>query len=468
MSKDIRQRLREYEQHYNLFFEQGRTLNPPHGGNGFPEYDAARQKSETDSVRHDPLKTFIENVIEDNPQLKGSDRTWNELFKERTMSFVDSMLHQFLPIEEHKQKEHAYIDKFEQCDEEEKEQMLPQVTNALHSYYTPLEVNIDGYLEQLEYSNRQAVFTAMIADWRKASAHRIQRLKESIINRNKQQWEINVREWGISDYKERKKIDSVFYQYPQLEEIVRMMGREQPNSQEIKDDYLMQYLPILPSTPQSAAEVEEILLGQSVKHLLPIEMAIMAQKSTENLFYKRYVSHQLQLFANRPKSESATKHTVKRKDKTRLEKGPMIVALDTSGSMYGQPLKIATTLLFKLLKMAQRQNRNCFLIMFSVRSKCIDLTTKNTWSQLKLFMQNHFTGGTDGEEMLGKAVDMLNSKSYEMADVLIISDFFFSLPKPATIEKILKERSKSTCFYGLQIGKGVCDYEQILDKVWKV
>ncbi len=469
MTKDFSQRLKEYEKHYDMFFEQGRPLKLPQGNsNGLPGYDTIAQDTSQEENLQDPLKTFIEGTIEDNPQLKNANETWRELLRERTMSFVDRMLQQFMPIEEHEQREQTYIDKFENADDEQKEKMLPAITTALHKYYTPIEVNIDGYLELLKEETGQAVYTALIADWRKASKQRIQKLKLKVINQSRNQWEINVRNWGYSDYEERRKLEKFYYKYPQLEEIVRMMGREQPKNKEMKDDYLTQYLPILPSAPQPAAEIEEIMLGQSVKHLLPIEMAIMAQKSTDTLFYKRYVSHQLQLFANRPKLESAEKKKVTHKEKPRLEKGPMIVALDTSGSMSGQPIKIATTLFFKLLKLARRQNRNCFLIMFSIRAKSIDLANMTTWSQLEHFMANHYTGGTDGEEMLGKAMDMLRSKNYSMADVLIISDFYFPLPKQPTEKKIKEEKSKGSCFYGLQIGKQNCKYERLLDRVWKV
>ena len=54
-------------------------------------------------------------------------------------------------------------------------------------------------------------------------------------------------------------------------------------------------------------------------------------------------------------------------------KGPMIVCLDTSGSMAGKPEKIAHSLLIKLLEIADRQRRNCFLIAFSVSIHPIDV-----------------------------------------------------------------------------------------------
>ena len=55
-----------------------------------------------------------------------------------------------------------------------------------------------------------------------------------------------------------------------------------------------------------------------------------------------------------------------KKKEPRLEKGPIIVSIDTSGSMCGRPIELATCLLRQLLQMAKKQKRKCFLISFSV------------------------------------------------------------------------------------------------------
>ena len=78
--------------------------------------------------------------------------------------------------------------------------------------------------------------------------------------------------------------------------------------------------------------------------MLPMETTILADKGTEDLFYLKYASHQLQLFANKPKQESVEKTEKKRNKKPRLEKGPIIVSLDTSGAMSGKPEKVARCL----------------------------------------------------------------------------------------------------------------------------
>lgn len=88
--------------------------------------------------------------------------------------------------------------------------------------------------------------------------------------------------------------------------------------------------------------------------------------------------------------------------------------------------------------------------------------------QLNSFLENHFTGGTDGEEMLRLAIEMLQSKSFAMADVLIISDFYFPLPIESTQAKMRMEHDKGTRFYGLKIDSTDRLYDHILDKTWNI
>ena len=71
--------------------------------------------------------------------------------------------------------------------------------------------------------------------------------------------------------------------------------------------------------------------------------------------------------------------------------------------------------------------------------------------------------------MLAEAIHVLQKGTYEMADVLIVSDFEFPAPNPYTKEKIKKEKTLGTRFYGLKIGHyGVIGYKLIMDKIWEV
>ena len=291
---------------------------------------------------------------------------------------------------------------------------------------------------------------------------------KKLIEDNQLRWEHHIKEHGLSDYEERRKVEHFFYSFPELKDLLQIIGREQPKREDEMDDTIRHYLPLLPSPPQPSAEAEEIGNGDDLQHLLPSETAILSDHYTESLFYYKYATKQLQLFANRPKNESHFKKEQTQMKKPRLENGPIIVAVDTSGSMSGKPLKIAYSVLTQLLRLARRQKRKVFLMSFSVRAKFLDLSFPRNWMRLKAFLEDRFTGGTDGEEMLNRSIEMLQSKSFSMADVLIISDFYFPLPIEPTKKKMLVEHNKGTRFYGLKIDSTDKQYDKILDKTWNI
>jgi uncharacterized protein with von Willebrand factor type A (vWA) domain len=445
---EISRKLREYDDAFDFYMDRGQMPEtvPP----------------------DDLLGGFLKQTIDENPQLESQDPVWKELLKEEVMKFLEAMLELFQPIEKAYQREKEYMVVFADADIDQKRKMWREVYGTISKEYAPEEVNIDGYVEQMKSQDLDAVFASLLSDWDKACDELVRKKKVEIIEFNREKWEKGVKEHGNADFKQRKKIEKMFFSYPQLVDIVRVIGREQPGRNDEYDETVRSYMPILPSPPTPAVEVEQVSLGKDLQHLLPMETTILADKETEDLFYLKYASSQLQLFANKPKQESVLKTEKKRNKKPRLEKGPIIVSLDTSGSMSGRPEKVARCLLLQLLRMAKKQKRRCFLITFSVRAECMDLSRPGSWNRLNRFLNNPFTGGTDGEDMIKNALKMLNTDNYSMADVLIISDFYFPNPRPQTKELMEIEHNKGTRFYGLQIESTVSGYDNVLDKIWKV
>ena len=445
---EISRKLREYDDAFDFYMDRGQMPEtvPP----------------------DDLLGGFLKQTIDENPQLESQDPLWKELLKEEVMKFLEAMLELFQPIEKAYQREKEYMVVFADADIDQKRNMWGEVYGTITKEYAPEEVNIDGYVEQMKSQDLDAVFASLLSDWDKACDELVRKKKVEIIEFNREKWEKGVKEHGNADFKERKKIEKMFFSYPQLVDIVRIIGREQPGRNDEYDETVRSYMPILPSPPTPAVEVEQVSLGKDLQHLLPMETTILADKETEDLFYLKYASSQLQLFANKPKQESVLKTEKKRNKKPRLEKGPIIVSLDTSGSMSGRPEKVARCLLLQLLRMAKKQKRKCFLITFSVRAECMDLSRPGSWNRLNRFLNNPFTGGTDGEDMIKNALKMLNTDNYSMADVLIISDFYFPNPRPQTKELMEIEHNKGTRFYGLQIESTVSGYDNVLDRIWKV
>lgn len=451
-NNDFAQKLKEYDEAFDFYMDYGKL----------PE----------NMSKGDLLGGFIVQTIQDNPQLESRDPLWTELMKEELMKFIETMLQVLQPIEEYHRKEQAFIKAFVGGGLTQKRNMWRQTTKIIEQNYKPRELNLEGYKDQLNECNseqqKEIILNALAHEWKKACDDKEEERKQNLLSTNQQRWVQHLKEHGLSDYKERQKVERFFYSYPELRELIRMIGREQPKREDEMDDTIQRYLPILPSSPKPAAEAEEIVNGNALQHLLPSETAILSDCQTENLFFYKCVTQQLQLFANRPKNKSHFKTEQTKKKEPRLENGPIIVAVDTSGSMNGKRLKIAYSVLTQLLRLARKQKRKVFLMSFSVRAKFLDLSLPRNWIRLNAFLEERFTGGTDGEAMLNRAIEKLQSKSFGMADVLIISDFYFPPPLGPTKKKMLIEHNKGTRFYGLKINSTGKLYDKILDKTWNI
>lgn len=420
---------------------------------------------------NDILGQYIQSVVADNPQLDSQDPLWTEILKDDLMRFLQALLSLYEPIEKEHDKQSKMIYAFTKANMNGKRKMWNVVSQTIKQFYAAQEVNIEGYINQMQQMDEESksmVLSVLAKDWEKANDEYMERIEKEILDKNKNIWECSVRDHGIEDYERVRKIEHVFYRYPALTEIVKIIGREQPENKKEQDDILFKYKPLIVSNHMTFKEVEEITTGRNLSHLVPTEIAFLADSFTESVFYQKFASYKLQLFSNRSKILGQEKTKQQICDKPRLQIGPIIVAVDTSESMYGQPEKIANSLLIQLVRMAKKQRRKCFLITFSVKAQTIDLAHPANWDKLKDFLDHGFSGGTNGEEMLKIALRVLETETYSLADILIISDFEFSKPIKNTIDKMCEERAMGVRFYGLQIGTASREYDKILDRIWKV
>jgi len=268
--------------------------------------------------------------------------------------------------------------------------------------------------------------------------------------------------WNRLDFERIRKIVSIQKQYPVIIEVANKMGRiaTDAGKQQLKVSSGMFYK----FEHASGSDIEGVSVGSDLNALLPLELAHCVDYELEDIFIRRYLTNQLQLF--RYKSETSNPSRSMQRKPARL-KGPMIVCLDTSGSMCGIPEKIAHSLIIKLLEIADRQRRDCYLITFSVRIHRADVRKER--AKLLDILTHTSTGDTDATQMLKATMDLLTSKKeYINSDVLWISDFRI----PKTTESLLRQmesyRNEGTRFYGLQIGMAEHCWEKYFDHIYKV
>ena len=217
-----------------------------------------------DVPKGDLLAGYMKSVIDANPQLDSQDTTWKEVLKDDLLAFLSSLLGIFFQVEQAHQKEMSFIEQFRKAKIEKQRNLWDSVYKHVKGNYPSSEVNIDGYVKQFAGNKTQDVIDALSEDWKKAAEKRLNQKEEQLIEQNKNRWERHMREWGQTDYERRKKIDQMFYRYPILKEIVRMIGREQPQSKDEKDDIMYKYMPILLSNPTKTTNIEQISMGNDL------------------------------------------------------------------------------------------------------------------------------------------------------------------------------------------------------------
>lgn len=260
-------------------------------------------------------------------------------------------------------------------------------------------------------------------------------------------------------------VETIYNRYKtRINAIVSIIGRTQEsNSTNVSTvSQMLQYS--FPKPPYE--DIEGITIGKDILNVIPSELPSLCSSETDSLFYQKYACQQLQSFSSFPKEEAKK---VKQQSNSEHKNGPIIVSIDSSGSMGGFPFDFARMMVVRIFEMVQKQKRPMLLVEFSVQAQYVDLTGEDGEEQLSRFLTEYFMGGTDGEEMFCTILNQLESETFSNADVLIISDFEFDLCTSKTIDRIRAARNLGTRFYGINPSntEGNTHYENIMDSIWR-
>ena len=451
MGNNIDKQLEDYAEVFDFYMDQG----------FLPE-----------QYQQDILGYYIKEILDEpsNNNLCHNDETWRDILKTSTLEFFGNLLPYFNNIDGEAQKELQLINLFTTASIEDKRKMWTEVEEHIYRTYTPTQININSYLYLFQQSDRDAedILQTLACDWEKVAQNHFEEIKKNMLNRQKRTFERWAVQAGKFDYETIRKTVSDVYKYPALKEILHIIGREKEKDMQEQDATITRYIPILLSHNPSHEEIEGICSGNDLSLLLPTEISLLSEKRTESVFYQKYVSKQLLLFSNQPLHIQKKKTINEAHKQPRLMEGPIIVCIDTSSSMSGKPEQIAKSLLFQILQTAKRKKRKCFLITYAVRCRTLEISKPQHWRKFREFMKKEFTGGTDGEMMFASVFQALDTETYSMADILLISDFCFAYPRPQTEKNIREEQRKGTRFYGLRIQATNDQYDKLFDRIWQV
>jgi uncharacterized protein with von Willebrand factor type A (vWA) domain len=170
-----------------------------------------------------------------------------------------------------------------------------------------------------------------------------------------------------------------------------------------------------------AEELCDVKPGNDIARLLPVELGLLAMPETEVLLARKLGEREALTYELRGKEHRA--------------EGPIIMMVDESGSMSGDPDEWAKSIAFGLMEIAARQNRPFIYGHFDTRVSRVDVVDKPKSIGLNAIEElcTYFTGGgTSIGVALDRAAKMLeqahkertdsSAKPWKRADVILVTD----------------------------------------------
>ena len=212
------------------------------------------------------------------------------------------------------------------------------------------------------------------------------------------------------------------------------------------------------------SDITGITIGDNLSSLLPSETALLSCPATQPTFYHNYVEKRLQIFASASSGNAPVTH----------QDGPVIICLDTSGSMRGEKVEIACNLTMAITIIAQRRKRDVLVVKYSDWHFLLKVTKLSRQREdLEKFLSSYQgRGNAENELFRWLFKDILpNEKAFYTADILCITDFGWTPLNDYTIKLIESFKRKGMIFYGLNVlGFEKWSFDSmttVCDSLWK-
>ncbi len=245
---------------------------------------------------------------------------------------------------------------------------------------------------------------------------------------------LRSREW-----REAQRISALLAHLPALAELIRALGRAQhhprrPPAMSAAPHSSNEPMPQREREtrlPDAPGELKGIRHSDRLERMLGSEAMQIRHPVLRKLWRARLAESRLLTYESeavlleRVPDPGARSRSQAAPSPEALERGPMILCVDTSGSMKGGPENIAKAVVLEALRTAQREGRRCRLMAFGGPDELIerelDLSPQGLRSLLDVLGQG-FDGGTDVQTPIERAIEQVHSEGWRSADLLIVSD----------------------------------------------
>jgi uncharacterized protein with von Willebrand factor type A (vWA) domain len=321
---------------------------------------------------------------------------------------------------------------------------------------------------QPRLSRTQAIADC-VADFRAAWTHQTQGLDEDLAllrdlgDFGALQWDtlqgrLRSRPWQAA----RRAADRL-QQLPELAALVRRLGRREvaverlpaPAAQPKAASERVPLAPVETRLPDAPGETTGVRFTSRPERMLASEAVMLRHPTLRKLWRARHAEARLlgwdseAVLVDWRADPLRTRRTAVATAPERLERGPMLLALDTSGSMRGAPENIAKAVVIAALRAAHEAGRGCRLIAFGAHGEVVEHDLgrgDDGLDALLALMGQSFDGGTDVQTPVERAIAAVHEARWAGADLLVVSDGEFGCV-PQTLHQLDDARAR----HGLRV-----------------
>jgi hypothetical protein len=218
------------------------------------------------------------------------------------------------------------------------------------------------------------------------------------------------------------------------------------------------------SSEGGSEEVTGVRMGGEVARALPGELALLGDPETEDLFYLRLIERRLVSLELTGAGLGGVAFERNR--------GPVIACIDTSGSMQGPPEEAAKALVLAIARQVLPQGRTVHLLLFGAAGEKSELRLRRGRGGLEHlleFLLRGFSGGTDFDTPLLRAMELLQEADLRAADVLVVTDGYAHASHEVVAAVAKAREGRGLRVWSVLLGtSGAYGVEAFSDEVWVI
>ncbi|MCK6408294.1 MAG: VWA domain-containing protein [Thauera sp.] len=258
-----------------------------------------------------------------------------------------------------------------------------------------------------------------------------------------------------SEWREVVRIRALIERLPELVRIIRALGRARPSADDDPRSQALQAVVAHTEVQRSVArrlrvpelpgETRGVHRSGRIARMLPAEATLLGHPQLRLVWHARHAERTLLAYEDDDHLQEdclrpapVLRPSLRPAPAKRLEMGPLLVCVDTSGSMQGGAEAVAKAVVLEAVRCAHAQRRACRVFAFGGPDEVVEMVLGvdvDGVGRLARFLGQRFGGGTDICGPLERALARFDESDWQLADLLIASDGEFGAT-PALVARL--------------------------------